>query len=271
MRNNNVIRSPLRFPGSKSKVLNRIQPYLLTHHKEYREPFLGGGSIFLSKPLSSINWINDKDFRVFNFFNVIRDSPDHLCKMIKETQPTVELWREFRSMAASEDKVFQAFQFLFFNRTNYSGIYNANPIGGLNQNSKYKIDCRWNPEMLCSRIQLCSDKLQSIKITNQDFSNLILAPGEDVLLLIDPPYYVKGNSLYPIGMKPDEHRALARLLKETTHKFLLTIDDNEHTREIYKSDDFIYNQETWFYTVHSKKKDNTGKELFISNFQLEKS
>jgi DNA adenine methylase len=34
--------------------------------------------------------------------------------------------------------------FLFFNRTNYSGIINAGPIGGKRQLSKYKMQCRFN-------------------------------------------------------------------------------------------------------------------------------
>ncbi|WP_055107080.1 DNA adenine methylase [Paenibacillus ihumii] len=261
-------RSPLRFPGSKSKVINRIKPYLNTPHLEYREPFLGGGSIFLNRPTSVSSWINDKDLRVYNFFNVVKEYPDQLCDMVRRIHPTVELWKQYRNNPEPEENISQAFQFLFFNRTNYSGIYTANPIGGLKQKSKYQIDCRWNPEMLCARILSCSLKLQTARITNMDFSSLILAPGENVFLMIDPPYYFKGNSLYPVGMQPYEHENLAKLLKETPHKFLLTIDDNETTREIYKSDNFIYNQESWFYTIHSKKKNNIGKELFISNFKL---
>ncbi|CAH1059772.1 DNA adenine methylase [Paenibacillus pseudetheri] len=264
-----AIKSPLRFPGSKSKVMNRIRPYFLSQHQEFREPFLGGGSIFFGKPLSTINWINDKDYKIYNFFSVVKDSPEQLCTIVQRTIPTIELWKEFRKYPATDnDKIFQAFQFLFFNRTNYSGIYTANPIGGLTQESKYKINCRWNPDMICSRIRLCSEKLQNARITNLDYSTLITKPGDDVLLILDPPYYVKGNSLYPVGMTPNEHQLLAELLISTPHKFLLTIDDNEITREIYSSDNFVYNQESWYYTIHSKKKNNIGKELFISNFKI---
>lgn len=263
-----IIKSPLRFPGSKSKVLKHIRPYLSTAHTQYREPFFGGGSIFFGKSLSETNWINDKDYRVYNFFKVVKENPGQLCDIIRNVQPNIDLWKNFRLNSVIDDKITQAFQFLFFNRTNYSGIYHANPIGGLKQSSKYKIDCRWNPNSLCDRITRCSKKLQTVKITNLDFESLIVTPGENVFLVIDPPYYLKGNSLYPVGMQHEEHVQLANLLRETPHKFLLTIDDNEFTREIYHSNDFIYNQETWFYTIHSKKKDNKGKELFISNFHL---
>lgn len=38
-----MIKSPLRYPGGKSKAIKFIAP-LIPKFKEYREPFLGGGS-----------------------------------------------------------------------------------------------------------------------------------------------------------------------------------------------------------------------------------
>lgn len=262
-------RSPLRFPGSKSRVLKRIRPYLEIDHDEYREPFVGGGSIFFGKPLANNCWINDKDPNVFSFFEIIRDRPIELCNLIRNTYPTIELWKNYRNREISLDKLEKAFNLLFFNRTNYSGIYTANPIGGIDQSSEWKIDCRWNPEMLCERILSCSEKLQGVTITNTDFEEIITSPGNNVLLIIDPPYYEKGHQLYPVSMSHDDHVRLAELLRRTNHNFLLTIDDNEETRKIYSCDHFIVNQETWLYTVNSNKEVRDGKELFISNFQIE--
>ena len=40
-----MIKSPLRYPDGKSKALEQILP-LIPHFEEFREPFLGGGSVF---------------------------------------------------------------------------------------------------------------------------------------------------------------------------------------------------------------------------------
>ncbi|HDR8182708.1 TPA: DNA adenine methylase [Bacillus thuringiensis] len=269
-KNTNVISSPLRFPGSKSKVIERLEPYFHTPHCEYREPFIGGGSIFFGKEKIKRNWINDKDPNVYAFFIAMRDYPDELCKKIINTSPNLEIWKEKRKKTEYETILDRGFDFLFFNRTNYSGIYNANPIGGMEQKSQYTIDCRWNPSVLCEKILLCSNKLQDVEISNIDFQDVITRPGDNVLLIIDPPYYEQGNKLYPEKMSHNQHVQLANLLKKTNHKFLLTIDDCPTTQSLYMDKAFFINQESWLYSINSKRKDKdrAGKELFISNFDI---
>ncbi|WP_283657231.1 DNA adenine methylase [Paenibacillus sp. RC343] len=108
--------------------------------------------------------------------------------------------------------------------------------------------------------------MKNVNITSLDFSDVITAPGENVLLMVDPPYYEKGSRLYPVSMSPNEHQHLAELLRDTNHNFFLTIDDCPEVREMYNWANFI--PQNWYYTVNSKKKDNVGKELFITNINI---
>ena len=41
-----MIKSPLRYPGGKSRAVKFIAP-LIPEFDEYREPFIGGGSVFI--------------------------------------------------------------------------------------------------------------------------------------------------------------------------------------------------------------------------------
>ena len=43
------LKTPLRYPGGKSRAIVKLLQYLpdLTQVKEFREPFLGGGSVEL--------------------------------------------------------------------------------------------------------------------------------------------------------------------------------------------------------------------------------
>ena len=58
------LKTPLRYPGGKSKATNKMAPYFPPKNnvKHYREPFLGGGSVALwvaeNYDLESI-WVND--------------------------------------------------------------------------------------------------------------------------------------------------------------------------------------------------------------------
>lgn len=43
-----MIKSPLRYPGGKSRAIAQILPLLPERIAEFREPFVGGGSVFLA-------------------------------------------------------------------------------------------------------------------------------------------------------------------------------------------------------------------------------
>jgi site-specific DNA-adenine methylase len=56
--------SPLRYPGGKSRAISQILPLLPPSFRDYGEPFIGGGSVFLavkSAFQSQVEryWIND--------------------------------------------------------------------------------------------------------------------------------------------------------------------------------------------------------------------
>ena len=57
------IKSPLRYPGGKSRALKYLTTKTPQSFKEFREPFLGGGSMFIEmkqKHPEAKFWINDK-------------------------------------------------------------------------------------------------------------------------------------------------------------------------------------------------------------------
>lgn len=265
--------SPLRYPGSKQRVMRLIKPYwekVMYNTYEYREPFLGGASVYLNLLTQGKKiWLNDKDHNIATLFRIIRDHPTELCNMIKDVHPTIKLWEKIKYSNPSSD-IEIAFKTLFLNRTNYSGILSAAPIGGFRQESEYPIHCRWNAEELIKRILYCSIKFKDVKITSDDFLFPIVAPSKgNVFLMIDPPYYIKGNQLYDEGMSPEDHVRLRDLLATTKHKYLLTYDNCPEVMELYSKIPGIHFFNTgWAYsagTVQSKEKRKLGKELFITN------
>jgi DNA adenine methylase len=270
-----VIMSPLRYPGSKQKVISKIRPFwekIANSTFEYREPFMGGASIFLNLELNGIKvWLNDKDVNIATLFTVIRDYPDALCNMVKETEPTIELWDNIR-YAEPKEQLQIAFRSLFLNRTNYSGILGAYPIGGYRQKSQYTINCRWNKEDLIKRIKQCSAKLKDIVITSEDFFHVIIRQSNNnVFLMLDPPYYIKGNQLYDEIMTIEDHIRLRDLLSNTKFKFLLTYDNCDEVINLYRDIPGLFFYRTgWYYsssTVSNNKRTH-GNELFISNIEI---
>ena len=69
------------------------------------------------------------------------------------------------------------FAMLFCNRTNRSGILTAGVIGGLKQDGKYKLDCRFNKEKLIKMIEELSLYKGRVEVHNKDAVEL-LTSGE---------------------------------------------------------------------------------------------
>ena len=77
------LKTPLRYPGGKSRACTKMDVYIpdLRDYKEYREPFLGGGSvaIHITKKYPHLDiWVNDLYEPLYNFWRVLQDESDAL-------------------------------------------------------------------------------------------------------------------------------------------------------------------------------------------------
>ena len=70
------LKTALRYPGGKSRAITKMQQYFpdLRDYEEFREPFLGGGSVALNVtqlyPDLSI-WVNDLYEPLVNFWKIL--------------------------------------------------------------------------------------------------------------------------------------------------------------------------------------------------------
>ena len=81
------LKTPLRYPGGKSRACVKMDQFIpdLKDYKEFREPFLGGGSVALhiTKKYPHLNiWVNDLYEPLFNFWCQLQDYGSELEKKI---------------------------------------------------------------------------------------------------------------------------------------------------------------------------------------------
>lgn len=243
-----------RYPGGKAKlraeILGRIEQNNLLD-LEYREPFFGGGiignSLLIRGKVNKV-WINDKDIGIACLWTSVLRHKEKLIARIHEFEPSVQLFYSFKTellsvseLPTDEDRVVDiGFKKLAIHQISYSGLgtMSGGPLGGAEQKSQYKIGCRWSPSHICKKIDKFNKLFSGVivhdsKCSSVDFEVLIKdeAPA---FLLLDPPYYVKGNDLYQHGFSRNDHERLANLLKESSHSWLLSYDDCPEVRELYK-------------------------------------
>ena len=103
----------------------------------------------------------------------------------------------------------------------------------------------------------------------EDFSYLVNKEGKGVFVFLDPPYYTATKSkLYGrngILHTSFNHRLLFETLKDNSHNWLITYDNSEYIKELYK--DFY--QKEW-QLQYGMTTSNPGNELLIANYDLAK-
>ena len=66
------------------------------------------------------------------------------------------------------------FKKLAIHQTSYSGLgtKSGGPLGGAEQKSRYKIDCRWSPEYICKKVDKLHDLFAAIEVRDNCCTNI---------------------------------------------------------------------------------------------------
>lgn len=261
------VKSPFRYAGGKFYALKYILPFIdCVPHDEYREPFVGGGSVFFAKSKSEINWINDLETDIVNVYKAFADQSisNEIIDRLKNEIATKSRHSEIKEWQPNDfiDKVYRTF---YLNRTSYCGIINS-PAWG------YKDGKSSPPQNWGNFITNVNPKLSDINITSLDFSEVITASpkGKSVLLYLDPPYYKADQKrAYTKSFEISDHIRLAELLKKTPYFFCLSYDNVDEVKELYSWAN-IY-ERSWLYNTANVKgmARNLGSELIITNYKVE--
>lgn len=266
-----MIKSPLRYPGGKSKAVKFISP-LIPEFDEYREPFLGGGSVFVylkQKYSKKKYWINDIYSNLYYFWVQTQNNTADLIKQIIEWKKQFSDGKELHKFLINNIEKFDTLKkgaaFFIFNRITFSGTSES---GGFSNSAFNK---RFTNSSIDRTIAL-SKILDDTKITNVDYQEVIEEKGNNVFIFLDPPYYSATKSaLYGKNgklHKSFDHKRFSEVLKRINHKWLITYDDSEYIRKLFG---FAYIKE-WNMTYGmrnvSKNSSQNEKELFISNYKI---
>jgi DNA adenine methylase len=240
-----VTNSPLRYPGGKTQLSPFVIDLLRSNDLYggiYAEPFAGGAGIawrlLLNGDVTEV-WLNDIDPALFAFWSTVVNDPDPLCEKIRRTKVTITQWRKQRAALYDvESSILDlAYATLFLNRTNRSGILKAGVIGGKNQQSDYKLDCRFNKDELIHKIQRIHVYREVVKITQIDAEKCLRKWDKSLpkrgLINIDPPYFTQGRDLYLSFYNAADHARLAKLVRRLTAPWMMTYDDVPEIESLY--------------------------------------
>jgi DNA adenine methylase len=271
-----TIKSPLRYPGGKSRALAKIEKNLPAQFTEFREPFVGGGSVFLfirqKYPHVAI-WINDLNYDLYCFWKTAQNDnlklTEAITKIKDDCKDGPKLFSEMRNNFHADMSEFErAVRFFVMNRITFSGTVDS---GGY---SELAFHARFTHSSI-KRLSYLEPLLQNVRITNLDYRSVIQEPGEDAFIFLDPPYLVATKSrLYGRNGSLHtgfDHVEFAEEMKKCPHKWLITYDNSPEIRMNFKASN-IYEWELQYgMNNYKQEKAEKGRELFITNYLVEPS
>jgi site-specific DNA-adenine methylase len=201
-------KTPLRYPGGKSRACTKMDVYIpdLRDYKEYREPFLGGGSvaIYITKKYPHLDiWVNDLYEPLYNFWRVLQDDGHNLCLELQEQkskysdpETAKKLFDKSKEEVNDESlsNATRASAFYIINKCSFSGLTESSSFS--KQASVSNFSMRG-----IEKLPGYSEIIQNWKITNLSYEQL-LTDNKSVFTYLDPPYDI-GSNLY--GRKGSMH------------------------------------------------------------------
>ncbi|MDR2425727.1 MAG: DNA adenine methylase [Endomicrobium sp.] len=242
-----LVKSPLRYPGGKSRAVPQIiDEYIPKGLPALCSPFIGGGSIELALASRGTRVYGYDAFEpLVRFWQVLLKDAPHLAEVVRKYKimtPAMfyNLQKTFFNL---KDRVEIAAAFFALNRSSFSGTTLS---GGMSPGHP-----RFTPSII---EQLEKFSIKNLTVNLMDFKKSIPKHAND-FLYCDPPYLTE-QKLY--GNRGDQHvgfdhKGLAELLI-SRDGWILSYNNCEQIRNMYKGHRIITTK--WTYGMGNSKKSN---------------
>ena len=281
------LKTPLRYPGGKSRAVTKLLQYLpdLSQVKEFREPFLGGGSVSLeiTKRYPNIEiWVNDLYEPLYNFWCELQHNGKDLQERILALKDEYPDPPEGVQKYAAK-KLFEDAKFLLndenqpaFDRAAYFYVVNKCSFSGLTESSSFSKQASVQNFSASGigRLEEYSKLIENWIITNHSYERLLTADWDRKghFVYMDPPYDIKDNLYGKKGgmHKKFDHDQFAKDCDEYTSKMLISYNSSQLVKDRFK--EWTVAEFAHTYTMRSVGCYNTDqaerKELVLTNYEV---
>ena len=246
----------------------------LSNCKEYREPFLGVGSVALhiSTTFPHLNiWVNDLYEPLTNFWQILQKQGNEIATKLKDIKSNTSdcrvLFEDSRSILQDRGStpLERAIAFYIVNKCSFSGLTESSSFS--RQASIQNFSVRG-----INKLPQYSKIIQRWTITNDDYE-ILLTDLVNAFIYLDPPYEIDSN-LY--GKKGDMHETFnhddfADKCDQRTAKMLISYNSSQLIKDRFSK--WSASEYAHTYTMRSvgdyMSKQKERKELLLFNYNRE--
>ena len=273
------LKTPLRYPGGKSRACTKLDQFFpdLRDYKEYREPFLGGGSvaIHITKKYPHLQvWVNDLYEPLVNFWKTLQDDGYALYKRLQELKSRYPdrgsakgLFLEAKELVNDDSisPLYRACAFYVINKCSFSGLTESSSFSAQASDNNFSMRG-------IEKLTGYSEIIKNWKITNLRYQEL-LSDDKETFLYLDPPYEI-GSNLY--GKKGSMHKGFdhdgfATICDRFISPQLISYNSSQLIKDRFK--EYKTGEFDLTYTMRSvgeyMREQKERKELLLFNYEIE--
>ena len=275
------LKTPLRYPGGKSRACTKMDPYFpdLREYKEFREPFLGGGSvaIHITKKYPHLDiWVNDLYEPLVNFWQQLqmfglemKTKLQELKSRYPDPSSAKGLFlesKEYLNDESNNDALWRAVSFYIVNKCSFSGLTESSSF------SKQASDSNFSMRGI-EKLPGYSQLISNWKITNYSYDYL-MDNEWDTFVYLDPPYDIKDNLYGKKGSmhKGFDHDKFAKNCDECFMPQLISYNSDQLVKDRFKM--WRTGEFDLTYTMRSvgeyMREQKARKELLLFNYGTER-
>lgn len=280
-----VLSSPIRWAGSKKRVLNEILEFFKRDKENYIEPFLGSGVVMINVLNNNIDtlhykniYVNDINSNIIDFYKTLKSKPKILIQSLfelseiyncKSNEDKEKMYYEIREKFNGSDNN-KAVYFYFLMKVGFNGVYRENKLGKFNVpfGRKEKFIVQEDSLLKISKL------IKNVKFYNlsyDKFLDMLSKKGilDNSFMYCDPPY-IPDDKL--ISQKQElytsanfNHYDFVEKLKMLNYSnIIVSMSESTKAKKIYGSSFVSKNLTDIIRTINPQKLFKSKEILFLN-------
>lgn len=212
------------YSGGKRRLLKYILP-VIPEHSTYIEPFAGGLAVFLAKPRSKVEVINDINAEVSGFYLYVREHLEALLSELEWYLHSVDIFNRLRD-AQGLTELQKVARWYLLKVSSFSGFgdYYARDNRGYRGFDKNRH---------VPMIKELHERLKNVYIEQRDWRDVVeYFDNANAFIYFDPPYCTGNAGTYD-AFSPEDMEILRNKLYTLKGKWLLSCDGSDICRKIF--------------------------------------
>lgn len=214
------MKPPISYYGGKQQLAKRILA-LIPEHKQYTEPFTGGGAVFFAKQPSEVEVLNDTNRELINFYKVVQNDFIYLQREINISLHSRLMHKHAQAVYDNPElfsDIKRAWALFILATQSFGSMLDGSWGYDISKNQTSK-------KMQNKVVAFTEDyaiRLQNVQIECTDALRIIRSRDTaDAFHYVDPPYFNSDCGHYD-GYSERDFEELLITLKGIEGKFLLS-------------------------------------------------